>query len=327
MNIIVIGGSGFVGSLLVQRLLDLKHTVTIIDKRKSELFPKLWKFGDIRDLEGFQALCKGGEVIINLAAEHRDDVTPISLYYDVNVGGSRNVCIAASKNKINRIIFTSSVAIYGVASGAGDEDAPRHPFNHYGKSKLEAESVYNEWQAKSKNHTLSIIRPTVIFGENNRGNVYNLLKQMASNKFLMVGNGKNVKSMAYIKNIVEFIIYNVNNPKPYLCANYTDKPDFSMNELVGTVMDTLGKKLFPFRAPFFLALLGGYVFDFAAFITRKKLPISSIRIKKFCMNTRFSSKYTHTGFAPPYTLREGLIQTITYEFINPPLSRITFTTE
>ena len=52
--------------------------------------------------------------------------------------------------------------------------------------------------------SLIIVRPTVIFGEGNRGNVYNLFKQIASNKFLMVGDGNNKKSLAYIGNVVAF---------------------------------------------------------------------------------------------------------------------------
>ena len=57
---------------------------------------------------------------------------------------------------------------------------------------------------------MTIIRPTVIFGEKNRGNVYNLLKQIASGKFLMIGKGQNRKSMAYVGNVVAFIKYSWN---------------------------------------------------------------------------------------------------------------------
>ena len=59
------------------------------------------------------------------------------------------------------------------------------------------------WHAKG-DKSLIIVRPTVIFGEGNRGNVFNLLNQIASGKFFMVGKGENKKSMAYIHNIVAF---------------------------------------------------------------------------------------------------------------------------
>ena len=71
------------------------------------------------------------DVIINLAAVHRDDVQPISKYDDVNVGGAVNVCNAARKNNINTIIFTSSVAIYGFAPPDTNESGEPNYFNDY----------------------------------------------------------------------------------------------------------------------------------------------------------------------------------------------------
>ena len=141
---------------------------------------------------------KGADVIILLAAQHRDDVTPISLYYDTNVGGMEVTLRAMEKNGCRRIIFFSSVAVYGLNKKNPDENHPKDPFNHYGKSKWQAEQVLEKWYASHPDWNIDIIRPTVIFGERNRGNVYNLLKQISSGKFLMVGKGENKKSMAYV---------------------------------------------------------------------------------------------------------------------------------
>lgn len=89
---------------------------------------------------------------------------------------------------------------------------------------------------------MTIIRPTVIFGERNRGNVYNLLKQIAGGKFAMVGPGTNYKSMAYVGNIVEFIKFKLKNVTAgYEVYNYVDKPDLNMNQLVAEVEQSLGK--------------------------------------------------------------------------------------
>jgi len=69
-----------------------------------------------------------------------------------------------------------------------------------------AESVYKEWQQEdTKNRTLAIVRPTVIFGEGHRGNVYNLLNQIFTGRFVMFGDGRNRKSMAYVENVVAFL--------------------------------------------------------------------------------------------------------------------------
>lgn len=90
-------------------------------------------------------LLGGTDQVVLLAAEHRDDVSPTSLYYDVNVGGMRNTLEAMDANGIKRIVFTSSVAIYGLNKQIPNEDHPADPFNHYGKSKWQAEQVLQEW--------------------------------------------------------------------------------------------------------------------------------------------------------------------------------------
>ncbi len=74
-------------------------------------------------------------VIVNLAAVHRDDIRPLSRYDDVNVQGSVNVCEAARKHEINKIVFTSSVAIYGFALADTDESGEPNYFNDYGRTK------------------------------------------------------------------------------------------------------------------------------------------------------------------------------------------------
>ena len=93
--------------------------------------------------------------------------------------------------------------MYGLNTLANEEAEPR-PFNDYGRTKFAAEKVLKEWQAGFSDRSLTIVRPTVIFGEKNRGNVYNLLKQIAHGPFVMIGNGKNKKAMAYVGNVADF---------------------------------------------------------------------------------------------------------------------------
>ena len=168
--------------------------------------------------------------------------------------------------------FYSSVAVYGLNKKNPNEEHPADPFNHYGKSKWQAEVVLQGWYKTHPDWNINIIRPTVIFGERNRGNVYNLLKQIASGKFLMVGNGNNKKSMAYVGNIVAFTKFLMENKTTgYNVYNYIDKPDFNMNELVGHVSKVLNKHIPTTHFPYWLGMLGGYGFDLLAKITGKKI--------------------------------------------------------
>ena len=153
-------------------------------------------------------------------------------------------CDAARKYKIKKIIFTISVAIHGFSHSNTDENGAPNYFNDYGRTKYQAEKIFKKWQTEDvKNRTLVIARPTVVFGEGNRGNVFNLLNQIASGKFLMIDNGKNKKSMAYVKNVAAFLEYSLRFKPGMHIYNYIDKPDFDMNTLVSKIREVLFKKI------------------------------------------------------------------------------------
>ena len=179
--------------------------------------------------------------------------------------------------------------------------------------------LLSEWYKEHPDWNITIIRPTVLFGERNRGNVYNLIYQIAHGRFLMVGNGNNVKSMAYVGNVVAFVKYLIDNVTVgYNVYNYVDKPDFTMNELVGHVEKVMNIKIPSRHFPYKLGIMGGYAFDALAFVTQKKLAISSVRVKKFCATTKFNyNKMLSTGFLPPFSLKEGLRRTLEFEFLHP----------
>ena len=329
MKVTLIGGSGFVGSRLCQRFNGKSiFNFKIIDKVTSNLYPSKVSIADIR-FPIDKAAVEDSSVLINLAAEHRDDVTPKSLYDETNIEGARNVCAVAREANIQTIIFTSSVAVYGFAPLGTSESGKINPFNDYGRTKWEADQDYIVWQSEDpENRTLVIIRPTVIFGERNRGNVFNLLRQIASGKFLMVGNGLNRKSMAYVENVAAFLEYSISFKSGIHIYNYIDKPDFTMNQLVAHVNKLLGRSSeIKVRLPYWLGLVIGKTFDAAAFVLNKKFPISAIRVKKFCANSVYESAIDKTGFIPPVGLLQAIEKTVKYEFVEDHKSEQVFYTE
>lgn len=331
MNITLIGASGFVGTRLMNLLDESRNDYHLknIDLLPSHFFNQFTTIGDVRNKGQMDKELAAADVVVLLAAQHRDDVTPISLYYDTNVGGMENTLHAMEKNGVKRLVFFSSAAVYGLNKKNPNEEHEKDPFNHYGKSKWQAEQVLQEWYKTHSDWNINIVRPTVIFGERNRGNVYNLLKQIASGVFLMVGSGNNKKSMAYVGNVVAFVKFLIDNKTSgYNVYNYIDKPDFTTNDLVQLVEKVLDKHIPQVHFPYWMGMAGGYMFDTFAFITRKKFAVSSVRVKKFCATTEFdSSKMLASGFKAPYTLAEGLSRTLKYEFINPPANDVIFFSE
>lgn len=318
LEIAVIGGSGFIGSVLIRQLQQVGHKVRNLDL----VAPQPHAAGapfiqcDVREPASLQTGLSGVHVIYLLAAEHRDDVRPIDKYYDVNVGGARNVTAVATSLGIRRLIFTSSVALYGLNAPDADETRKPEPFNDYGQSKLDAENVLREWQALDDDRQLCVVRPVVVFGPGNRGNVYNLLQQMQSRAFAMIGKGDNRKSMAYVENVAAFLVYQLSKPSGLSLFNYADKPDLSMNELVAVVGNhtALGKRRIA-RVPYSLGLGVGYVFDLLARVSGRHFPISAVRVRKFCANTCVTADQSRQdGFTPGHTLADGLAEMMRSEF-------------
>lgn len=326
-KITVIGGSGFVGTNLCRHLSSRQMDFEIIDLKMSREFPDKCVIGDVRDLRSLRDAITG-DVVVNLAAVHRDDVRDKSEYQKTNVNGAENVATICSEKGIKKIVFTSTVAVYGFAEPDTDENGAINPFNEYGRTKFDAEEKLRAWQVNGEN-SLIIVRPTVIFGEGNRGNVFNLLNQIASGKFLMVGKGENKKSMAYVGNVVVFLEACLGSTQRYGVYNYVDTPDLTMNDLVSQVREKLkGKTGVGLRLPIWLGMLLGYVADAVAAISGKNMPVSSIRVRKFISSTNFqSAKFDLEGFVPPYALTEGIERTLKSEFISPDPSREIFFTE
>ena len=328
MKTTIIGGSGFVGSCLIKELVNININIKNLDKNPSPFFNDISLKCDIRNLKEL-IIPKSSDFVVLLAAEHRDDVSPISLYYDVNVQGTENVLKSMDKAGVKNLIFTSSVAIYGLNKLNPDENYLEDPFNHYGKSKWQAEKVIKDWYDNDPvGKSVTIVRPTVIFGERNRGNVYNLLKQINSGKFLMIGNGHNKKSMAYVGNVVAFIKNRLEKKEAgFHVFNYVDKPDFTTSDLVSFIDKKMKLSISKIKIPFWFGMLGGYCFDILSKILGKKLSVSSVRVEKFCATTQFDATKAHSSFEAPFTIKQGLDKTLEHEFINPKKDDILFYSE
>lgn len=312
-KISVIGGAGFIGTALCRLLVQAGLPFEIIDLVPSHSFPQMSRLADIRDSSAL-AGALSGQVIVHLAAAHRDDLPDPTEYQRTNVEGTRNICDLAALRGIGQIVFTSSVAVYGAAAPQTDETGPVAPTTPYGHSKAQAEEALRDWQTTTGG-ALTIIRPSVVFGEGNRGNVHRLLAQIAANDFVMVGSGENAKSMAYVGNVAAFLLECLGHKTPLTLCNYADGPDMTMAELVAYArQQLLGRAGTGPRISYGLAMQLGRLADRLAKLTGRGQPVNTARIEKFCAETTFANAAVQPRFEPQFTLKEGLDRMIAAEF-------------
>ena len=307
MKYILIGGSGFIGQHFIKKL-DKEIILNLdIDEgiNKSDFI-----YCDINKINSLNKISIPDHkeiTLIHLAAVHFDFQKN---FYKTNVEGTRNILSFVQKNNINNYVFFSSVATYGNYCKTVNENMPQIPYNNYGKSKLEAEKIIINWHKNNPNVKTIIVRPAVVYGEYNFGNVFNLINQINSSFFAIIGDGKNIKSVAYVENLVESVIFALKNiNKNFYVYNYSDYPNLTIENQSIIISKILNKKN-PFKIPYFFTKLITIPIGILEFITGKDLKFNSMRIKKFMVSTSFSSERIRSlGFVQKIDFKSSIIKT------------------
>jgi len=310
MRVLITGGAGFIGTYFAERLLAAGNTVASLDMVPSDVAGVDSHLGDVRDPDRMRAALEGVDRVIHLAAAHHDFGITDATYFDVNEGGSKVLCDAMSEAGIDRCCFYSSVAVYGDSPPPRTEETPPKPLNAYGASKLAGEQVFRAWSDENPARQALIIRPTVVFGPQNFANMYALIRQIAKRRFLQIGAGTNIKSLAYVENIVAATLHlwDRSQSERFEVYNYVDKPDLTSRSISDTIYRALGRNTPGLSVPLGLGLLLALPFDLVIGLTGANLPVSSARIKKLAATeTRFEAdRIAAQGFTPPVALADGL---------------------
>ena len=317
IRVAVTGGTGCLGRPLGEKLFAdgayLKLLTLPNDTSKSELGKKVEiVIGNLNSLEALDLLTKDCDVVFHLAGKvHSAPGTKEEEqeFYRVNVEGTRNLLEAAKKNGVKRVVFYSTVGVYGKdADFHGDEFSPCQPLSVYAKSKYLAEQLV----LNSPNHggpEGSVLRFPVVYGSLDRGNVAKLIKAVKRKQFFFFGEGNCLRSMISSKNAAEAAVKAAIEPKAsnqVFCV--TDGRDYTMNELADCICGALGMSWRPFHVPVLLADLAGKFGDILRKWGHVPFPIDSDRVRKLSRPLTFSSEKAKKvlGYAPVETLEEGI---------------------
>jgi GlcNAc-P-P-Und epimerase len=304
----ITGGSGFIGSHLHQ-VLNQSDIINFDLNPPTYEYSSTFVKGDICLFENIDNALHlyPCETIIHLAAKHGDFGIPESEYFRVNVEGIKQLIKAAKKHSIKKIIFLSSVAIYGTNTNPSNEQTLPNPNNSYGSSKLAAEKILSEWYNEDASRCAIIIRPTYVYGEGNRANMFRLLQMIEFNKYVQISYKKVIKSIAYVKNLTDAILFLTNHNNQGLeIYNYSDNPQMTSFEIAQLLSKYLGKKNIR-TLPYFLVYPIALIFDLISWLTRHDYQINSKRLKKFLTSSYFTTSLNEKlGFKARFDNEEGL---------------------
>jgi GlcNAc-P-P-Und epimerase len=220
-NAVVFGASGFIGTRLVKRLAAQGGSVVAVD-----ILPPRERIEGVRyvvyDVRGAipTEISPGNCSIYNLAAVHRTPGHPPHEYYDTNVFGALNVTKFAEEVGAKRVIFTSSISIYGPGEDMVDEETPPAPTSDYGRSKLMAEGIHRRWAEVEPGRRLIVVRPGVVFGPGERGNFSNLAAALKRGLFAYPGRKSTIKSGGFVDELLNTLDFAIGKDLPQVTFNF-----------------------------------------------------------------------------------------------------------
>ncbi|MAU37611.1 MAG: NAD-dependent epimerase/dehydratase [Flavobacteriales bacterium] len=245
-DFILFGGSGFVGTHLSKILQKQAKSFVVTDIVEPILQDVFFINCDVRDKISSDIESDSETIIINLAAVHKTPGHPDQHYFETNIKGAENVCNFAREKKINTIVFTSSIAVYGTYEDKKSESTLPMPDIPYGISKLSAEYIHKRWQAEDPlKRRLIILRPGVVFGMYEKANFTRLINSLSNNFFAYVGRKDTKKACIYVKDLSK-AIYDLSLDKSLNCETYnvSYNPSLPINKIVA-IASEIGNMKFP----------------------------------------------------------------------------------
>lgn len=329
MKSLVTGASGFIGSHLVQSLVEdgedvrcfVKHSsdTSFLEKFNVEIYE-----GNVKDLESLEKAFKGVDVIYHLAALAKIYAgIPQEEYNRVNVEGTENVLKAAKKNKVETVLYCSTIDAIGPSLDGKpvDESMKPHPINWYGKAKLRGEFKILKY---FRNYGVDgrIVRPPMVYGPRNPLYAQRLFSTVNRGWYPVVGSGETMMEFCYVKNLVHGMKLIVKNGEPGEDYFISDKRAYQIKEIVKEIGRQLGKRVKIINVPVPIA----YGIGISCELLCKLFRVPPFCVKEtgrpaFSRNTvrwtkesvricDISKAREELNYGPPYSLKEGIQETI-----------------
>lgn len=318
-TILVTGGTGAVGPRVVDALVAEGYAVRILalDAPGAGTLPAgvELRVGSVTDSDAVRAAVQGCEGVIHMAALLHIVNPSLALrakYEAVNVGGTRTVLEAAQAAGVQRVVFFSTIAVYGYGQRGGQtevlvEESACWPDTFYGETKRAAEKLVLEARRSDGEPLGTILRMGAIYGTGIKGNYRTLALALAKHRFIPVGRGQNRRSLIYDRDVAAATVLALRMPQAAgQVYNVTDNCYHTLDEIINAICEALGRRPPRVWIPLAVARLAGFSADLLLRLLGRR-PVVRAAVNKYVEEVMVSGDKIkrELGFVPKYSLREG----------------------
>ena len=316
MKIFVTGGSGFLGSELIERLLRegnivyglSRNSQTATNFKKKGVIPVE---GDFSNISNWEKSLQEMDAVIHCAA-------PVEfwgkweLFENDIVNVTKNLLQASDRNRVKRFIYISSESVLQDKKPLLDIEEtfpyPQEPNSFYGKSKMLAEMEILNYQGSV--HCI-ILRPTFIWGKGVKA-LDTMIEKIKSNQFMWINKGVCPIETVHVKNVVHAIVLSLTKGNNKSIYNITDDSQTTAKEFLSSLIETKGIKVPDKNMPGFIASLAAVTVEFfwKLFGINSAPPLSKFELSFVYMPRRYNIQKikNELGYKPIISIAEGLIE-------------------
>lgn len=305
MRILITGASGFVGRALCEAALAHGYEVRGVFRGSAgfQAGMECVAVGTIDGQTDWQAALRGIDVVIHLAArvhiKHKSAADPMEAFREVNVAGTENLAQQASRARVKRLVYVSSIGVNGLSSKGEarfTEQDVAAPHSDYAVSKWEAELTLQA-VAEKCGLEIVVIRPPLVYGPGAPGNFHSLMKAVALCMPLPLASVHNLRDLIYVGNLVDALLVSAAHRnaagETYLVC---DGEAVSTPDLIRRLAVAMGVRPRLFRFPVSWLQLAGWLAGRSAQVRQLtgSLQVDDGKIRR------------ELDWTPPYTLQHGL---------------------
>ena len=320
-KILVTGASGFVGSFLLDKLLDegkleiiALHNRPLTKETLNRYGSKVcWVELDITS-DDLSSVVSGVDAVFHLAAYSSigNSSADCQKLEKVNVEGTKRLALISKKSNVRHFIFVSSVAACEAGKEVEITEFNGFHITPYGKSKKDAEDFL--LSISGSGFEVTVLRPSALFGENHTGSIYELAKKIQQRRFVLFGDGLNPTNFYYIRDFVNMLVAVLGNPKTFGEVFIAADKAYPLKDFINWVVSNMLEERQVYRIPLWVGRSVGLLFDVVSRLTGKNLPFSTRRFRAMTRYTVYVNDKLINTIGNQHTMgvRNGLKRTIAW---------------